>query len=129
MLLDARAEAGGRATSVVSRRSGNAVFDLGPTWHWPERQPRMKRLVAELGLSTFPQHSAGSVLIERFMLERAQEYVVTDAPVAAALRLEGGIQSLVQGLLHSLPAGTLQLEKRVLGSTRFTGLRHAGLPR
>ncbi|MES1188416.1 MAG: FAD-dependent oxidoreductase [Myxococcales bacterium] len=113
-LLDARAEAGGRATSVVSRRAGNAVFDLGPTWHWPESQPRMKRLVAELRLSAFPQHSLGSVLIERFRLERAQEYVVTHAPASAAWRLEGGMRSLVEALLRTLPTGTLQLEKRVL---------------
>jgi monoamine oxidase len=114
-LLDARAEPGGRAASATLATSlGEAVFDLGPTWHWPARQPRMRRLVAELGLECFPQHTEGAAWIERFRFERAQRYVLGEPAASPALRLRGGIRALVDGLVATLPAGTLALRTRVV---------------
>src|SRR6202000_1021375 len=63
VLLEARERLGGRILSVTA-----GGFDLGPAWFWPDMQPRMTGLVQELGLTAFPQHSEGDVLIERFSL-------------------------------------------------------------
>src|SRR5574337_1360095 len=53
-LFEARDRLGGR---ILSARCETArmVVDLGPAWFWPEIHPRMASLVADLGLSSFPQ--------------------------------------------------------------------------
>jgi len=60
-LFEARDRLGGRILSVAGNGSGMAM-DLGPTWFWPDTQPLMKSLVAELGLVSIPQHDDGSHL-------------------------------------------------------------------
>jgi monoamine oxidase len=60
-LFEARERLGGRILSVATAGSGG-VADLGPSWFWPDTQPLMKSLVAELGLASIPQHDDGSSL-------------------------------------------------------------------
>lgn len=60
LLFEARERLGGRILGEHSA-SGMAL-DLGPTWFWPEAEPHMAALIAELGLDTFPQHDSGTVL-------------------------------------------------------------------
>ena len=60
-LYEARARLGGRILSVSGARDGMAL-DLGPTWFWPDTQPRMSKLLADLDLKFFAQHDNGSVL-------------------------------------------------------------------
>ena len=60
-LYEARGRLGGRILSVPGESAGMAL-DLGPTWFWPDTQPRMTRLAADLGLQSFPQHDDGTVL-------------------------------------------------------------------
>src|SRR6266581_8716039 len=61
VLFEARERLGGRIFSVTTAESG-AVVDLGPSWFWPDTQPLMKSLVAELELTSIPQHDDGSSL-------------------------------------------------------------------
>jgi len=60
-LFEARNRPGGRILSVPSEIVGMAL-DMGPTWFWPQTQPRISRLVNDLGLISFPQHDTGEVL-------------------------------------------------------------------
>ncbi len=60
LLFEARERLGGR---ILGERSASGMaLDLGPTWFWPEAEPHMAALIAELGLDTFPQHDSGTVL-------------------------------------------------------------------
>src|SRR5664279_827507 len=60
-LFEARERLGGRILTVATAETG-AKVDLGPTWFWPDTQPLMKGLVAELGQASIPQHDDGSSL-------------------------------------------------------------------
>ncbi|HUS67431.1 MAG TPA: flavin monoamine oxidase family protein [Kofleriaceae bacterium] len=60
LVLEARDRVGGR---TLSERVGGAVVDLGAQWLGP-KQKRMLALAAELGIETFPQHSAGRKVLE-----------------------------------------------------------------
>lgn len=50
-LFEARHRLGGRVLSARSRTG--LALDLGPTWFWPDTQPLLTGLIAELGLSDF----------------------------------------------------------------------------
>ena len=95
LLLEARADLGGRIISPGG-------YDLGPTWFWPDMQPRMARLVDALGLETFSQHEAGDVLFERAPGERAARYPGF-GQMASSFRIRGGIGALVEALAAGLP--------------------------
>src|SRR6266487_2830397 len=56
-LFEARGRLGGRILSAASAGSGPAT-DLGPTWYWPDTQPLMKSLVAELDLPRSEEHTS-----------------------------------------------------------------------
>ena len=108
-LLEARDRLGGRILSLPA--PGGAAgdrFDLGPSWFWPDTQPRMRALVAALGLAAFVQHEEGDSLVE----------VARGAPVrrvpgygagGTSFRLAGGIASLVEALAAGLPRDAVRL--------------------
>lgn len=108
-LFEARARLGGRVVSVASEKAGMWV-DLGPTWYWPDTQPGMTRLVADLGLVSFPQHDSGTVL-------RLHDHDKKAAPSenesvhAGARRVEGGMLSVIEALAQKIPAERLRLEQ------------------
>lgn len=116
-LYEARNRLGGRILSVPGA-SGMAL-DLGPAWFWPDTQPRMTRLVEELGLASFPQHDSGAVL-SLADHDRKPEVLATDSVHGGARRLEGGMASLVRALAERLPGDSLHLE-HVLGAVRDRG--------
>ncbi|WP_298172507.1 FAD/NAD(P)-binding protein [Acidithiobacillus sp.] len=60
-LYEARERLGGRIFSERCQRNNLAV-DLGPTWFWPDTQPRVTRMISGLGLDTFAQHDRGDIL-------------------------------------------------------------------
>lgn len=92
ILLETRDRAGGRVLS----KDG---YDLGPAWVWPHNQ-RMLTLASQLGLQTFPQHSAG-----RLVFEDPQGAVRRDvdfATMGGALRVDGGLAKITGALAHGL---------------------------
>jgi monoamine oxidase len=107
VLFEARGRLGGRIQSVHSEKAGLAL-DLGPTWFWPEIQPRMLKLVTDLGLRSFPQHDTGEVLYLTDH-DKAPDTLSRPGLHGGAHRLEGGMASLVEALSRSLPAGALRL--------------------
>ncbi len=113
LLFEARDHLGGRIFSVdEDGRPSDDGFDLGPSWFWPETQPAMASLIADLGLAMFPQHSDGDVVFERVSGEEPQRYRVGDqAP--QSMRLSGGAHALVRALAAGLPLERLQCGTRV----------------
>jgi monoamine oxidase len=95
-LFEARDRLGGRILSGTPDRAGMRP-DLGPSWFWPDTQPRITRLVADLGLRDFPQHDEGAVLRLRDPDKRPE--AVTQDPVhGGARRISGGSIALIETL-------------------------------
>lgn len=102
-ILEARDRAGGRILTVDAHgQPAENGFDLGASWFWPTMQPAIGRLVADLGLQTFAQFSAGDVVVERFFREGPRRYgSLSQEPLS--IRLVGGTSALVRALLARLP--------------------------
>ena len=109
-LFEARPRLGGRILSVTCAKSGLAI-DLGPTWFWPETQPLITQLVAELGLADFRQHDEGTVLHLRDA-DKKPEMIGGKAVHNGARRLEGGMARLVDALAKELPRGPFASRSR-----------------
>ena len=116
-VFEARDRVGGRILSVNDL--GEPVedgFDLGPSWFWPQTQPAIRDLVAELGLPSFAQHTTGDFVFERGRGERPLRLPAM-AQEATSMRLVGGTAALVRALLRDLPPAALHL------ATPVTALR------
>lgn len=112
-LFEARDRFGGRILTVD--RDGIPAaggFDLGPSWFWPQMQPDFARLVAELGLSAFPQAVPGDFLFERGPAEPPQRGNGA-AFDQGAMRIAGGTGALVRALVQGLPPAWLHLDAPV----------------
>jgi monoamine oxidase len=105
-LFEARERLGGRILSV-SAASGLAI-DLGPTWFWPDTQPLVKSLIAELKLADIPQHDDGSMLHLNDP-EKTPERIIGKKPHEGARRLQGGMAQLIDAVAADLPPGLLHL--------------------
>ncbi len=104
-LFEARERLGGRILSVAQAASGG-VIDLGPTWFWPDTQPLMTSLVAELGLANIPQHDDGSSL-HLSDPDKAAERIDGRKLHEGARRLPGGMAQLIDVMAKELPSGLL----------------------
>ena len=77
VLYEARDRLGGRILSGDEAGAPSEDgFDLGPSWFWPETQPGIAALVAELGLPVFAQASEGEMLFERSAREPARRHAL-----------------------------------------------------
>lgn len=108
VIFEARTRLGGRVLSV-----GDAALDLGPTWFWPDTQPRILRLLDELGLRHFAQHDDGRVL-RLDDPNRAPDEQPFPGLHGGARRLAGGMKRLIEVLAQSLPADRVRLGHRLL---------------
>jgi monoamine oxidase len=106
-LYEARSRLGGRIYTVTDKKSGLAM-DLGPTWFWPDRQPLMVQLVADLKLQDFLQHDEGIVL-HLGDFDKPPEKIAGNQVHSGARRLEGGMASLIAAIVKELPEGRLHL--------------------
>jgi len=106
-LFEARDRFGGRIETV---RTGQAAFDLGPSWYWPG-QPRITALINDLGLSSFDQFGAGDAVFEEANGTRRR--LPGLASMVGAFRLDGGMGRLVAGLAARLPADRLHAKATV----------------
>lgn len=114
-IFEARSRLGGRILSVdAAGRVAADGFDLGPSWFWPELQPELAALVAELGLAAFPQHDAGYVLIER-LPDRAPQRYPAFRQQPGSMRIAGGTGVLVAALVAGLPKGSIRCAARLTG--------------
>ncbi|MEZ7834762.1 MAG: FAD-dependent oxidoreductase [Burkholderiaceae bacterium] len=99
LIIEARDRLGGRICSHALEGATHRV-DLGPSWFWPGMNPRIERLTGDLGLRVYPQHTRGATAIEGSD-GRVQRQPNTWEQSPASYRVEGGMQSLVDGL-HAL---------------------------
>jgi monoamine oxidase len=111
-LYDARGRLGGRILSVRCGTAGMDL-DLGPTWFWPDTQPLMTTLTADLGLRHFPQHDSGTVLRLSDHNRKPDTVRVADLH-GGARRLDGGMGVLVDALASGLPADAIHLERKLI---------------
>lgn len=128
-LFEARNRLGGRILTAPSKVAG-APLDLGPTWYWPNTQPRCERLVKELGLTVFPQHDTGKVLN---LTDHDKQPEPLEKPNlhGGAYRIEGGMTALVTGVSQGIPDHHFHLRhvlKRVIDRNDHVVLQfeHAG---
>lgn len=89
-LLEARPVLGGR----LANDSAGRKIDMGGAWIWPTHQPRVRKLVKELDLKTFPQ---------------------PDDP--SSTRIEGGAVRLVEELSKDLPSEYIQRNTAIKSCT------------
>ncbi len=112
-VFEARPRLGGRILSATSENSGVAI-DLGPSWFWPDTQPLITQLVAELGLAAFLQHDEGTVLHLREP-DKPPDRIEGRKLHAGARRLDGGMACLVDALATDLPPNCLRLDHVLVG--------------
>ncbi|HHH9650089.1 TPA: flavin monoamine oxidase family protein [Pseudomonas aeruginosa] len=106
-LFEARNRLGGRILSTPVGR-----LDLGPTWFWPDYQPRMQQLLADLGLETFEQHEQGDAVVERGLNEVLRHPGYRSGNTS--MRIVGGCSLLIDALAKSLPSERLHLGSALL---------------
>ncbi|WKA28573.1 flavin monoamine oxidase family protein [Bradyrhizobium roseum] len=116
-LFEARGRLGGRILSATA--GSELTVDLGPTWFWPDTQPLMKSLVAELGLTDIRQHDDGSVLHLNDP-EKSFDRIDGKRLHDGARRLRGGMAQLVDRLAADWPPNMLRLN-HVLNSVSDGG--------
>lgn len=120
LVFEARKTLGGRILSLPATAHGNADrVDLGPTWFWPDMQPQLGNLIHDLGITSFEQHQAGDMMVERSHGEppvRLRGYAT--APVS--MRLAGGMATLTDTLAAALNAKSI-LAGEAVRSLRCTG--------
>jgi monoamine oxidase len=106
-VFEARDRLGGRIHTRVARNNGLAL-DMGATWYWPTNQPRITRLVDDLGLTRFAQHETGTLLSLKDADSPPQQIALEDLH-GGARRIEGGAASLIHALAARLPEDSLYL--------------------
>jgi monoamine oxidase len=113
-VLEARGRIGGR---VLSEPAGNGpdagMYDLGPTWFWPEHETYIKNLISELGIPVFEQHTEGALLFEQTESQPAERHVLPAGAVEKSMRIEGGVRTLIEAVAETLPEGTVELHSSV----------------
>jgi len=111
-LFESRQRLGGRILSHANSDS-SFHFDLGPSWIWPESQPRIARMVSERGLNIYPQWIAGRSLYQSGR-DSAPQAFVDHMTYGPARRIEGGSVQLIEKLAQRLPQENLKLGYQLL---------------
>ncbi|CZF80870.1 flavin monoamine oxidase family protein [Grimontia marina] len=110
IVLEARDRFGGRIVSA-SPDTQAARVDLGPSWFWPNINPKISALAEELEISSYKQHGDGHYLVEKARGAPPQAINVGYDIMPDTYRLEGGMQAMIDGLLEKIPS-----DKRITGS-------------
>ena len=110
IVLESRDRIGGRILSVGG--SAEHRVDLGPTWFWPEANPRMTGLANRLQLDVFEQHAEGRMAIEDVDgVIRRNPFTWRQEP--RSHRAEGGTALLVERMAANIAPGTIRLNASV----------------
>jgi monoamine oxidase len=112
-ILEARDRIGGRVLSDSISNNDQEKFDLGPTWFWPQNEPLITRLVHELNVETFQQHTNGAMLIERFHNKEPLRYEMPENANVEAIRFVGGVKSLIDAVADTFPREIVEVNTRV----------------
>jgi monoamine oxidase len=112
-VLEARNRMGGRVLSAHCELTHQDI-DLGPTWFWPETEPRITALLAELGLPSLPQHDPGDALWLTDPNRAPERRFEPGGVHAGAHRIQGGAARLVDALAATLPPNTVRMDTAVI---------------
>ena len=115
-VFEARNRYGGRilSRSIESASTASSVVvDLGPTWLWPDHQPRIAALAERLGLAFFRQWDSGHSLYQIDAHSAPTMFIDTETHDSAR-RIKGGCHQLITGLLQRLPDSILHPQHRLL---------------
>lgn len=112
IVLEARDRVGGRLDSVDG-------LDLGATWFWPN-EPRIQRLVTDLGVPVHEQHLAGDAMYQHPGGAQRLQGNPIDVPSGRFVR---GADSIARAVVAELPRNAVRLCAEVTSIT-FT---HGGL--
>lgn len=113
-ILEARDRIGGRALSVSVPNSPDlGIFDLGPTWFWPQYEKSIAELVSRLDLDTVEQYTEGAMVSERSLNGTPQRLILAEGSMEKSVRFRGGVHSLIGAIEKKLPPNTVELGKRV----------------
>lgn len=107
-VFEARKRCGGRILThtLTAEPETSVAADLGPTWLWPEHQPRIAALVTRLGLELYRQWDSGHSLYQMDADAAPVSFIDTETH-ATARRIKGGCRQLIDGLLRGLPDSIL----------------------
>ena len=102
VILEAQNNIGGRIVDyAIDDKDTTNVFDLGPSWFWPELQPQLTDLLSELGIEHYPQFEQGDMLIERELNQKAVRLPNYQSEPESR-RIHGGMGRIVHGLAKRL---------------------------
>lgn len=113
LLIEARDRLGGRVLGLGGSAAGQH-FDLGPSWVWPDYNPRIDHWLEKLQLHTFNQYDTGQSLME-LPTREVRRYGSEFGVQATSLRLKGGTTSLVTALASRLEKTVIELNTEFLG--------------
>lgn len=123
MVLEARERLGGR---ILSPEHEGYFMDLGPSWFWPDIQPKMAFLVRVLGLEGYRQFEEG---LGRFQGVNGSVRIISGyAMEPPSWRLSGGMMALVERLCRRIPGEAVRLGHPVCKIEKMPGgvLVHVG---
>lgn len=112
LLLEARPRFGGRILALrYPTQSSHQYYDLGPAWFWPG-QPKIAKLIGELGLQAFEQYAFGTSCFEdaEGRIHRGAQF----ASMQGSLRLKGSFQQLIAKLEERIPEQKRHLSTPIL---------------
>jgi monoamine oxidase len=96
-LVEARPQLGGRIRTTFR---DDLPIELGPSWFWPQTQPRITRLVEGM-FETHPQYTSGDAILEEAGTLRRTEHTNVDPRLPR--RLARGSTQLTAHLQSCLP--------------------------
>ena len=109
LILDARDRVGGRAHGIQTGEDGGV--DLGPSWVWPNHQPRVRGLINALELRHFQQYETGDILHDA---EEGVQRLRHPHRYAEARRIAGGPAALAEGMAEQFEPDRLHLGAEVV---------------
>lgn len=107
-VFESRGRIGGR---LRGERAGGSPtrLDLGATWYWPN-EPRVNKLITQLGVATHPHHLAGDAIYHDPNGSRRVDGNPLDVPSG---RFTDSAAALADAVCASLPDGTVRLDDPV----------------
>ncbi len=112
-LLEARSRMGGR---ILSTQHNGYFSDMGPSWYWPEINPKFVQLVQFFGLDGYRQFENGLGRFQYF--DGSVASVRRYGSMPASWRISGGMTSLITNLLEYVPEKAIRFQHPVCEITK-----------
>lgn len=116
VILEARERTGGR---ILSREHHGFFPDMGPSWYWPEVNPKFMHLIQTLHLTGRPQFEKGLGRFEtpNGIVQTVRGYAMDPA----SWLLTGGMTSIITKLLENIPETAIKLNHPVCEIEKDSG--------